>query len=387
MPIPVRYHVRSLFVRRTATSLTVVAIGFTVFILVLVLSLAAGFEASLAESGREDNAVILRDAAMSEGESVLSREQARLVVDRPEIAKDPADGSPLASRELYAGVTMEKEKAGGSIISVRGTSARGLAIRGGVRIAEGRMFRPGTEEVVVGRGLVDRVKGCRLGGVIDFQVRQMPVVGILESDGGVFDSEIWGDVEVMLQAFSREAYSSVVARMADPSGLRALETLLKDDPRLPLKAVSERTYFRRQSGMLGFVLRFVAYFLASIMAVGAIFGSANTLLASLAGRSREIGTLLALGYRPFHIQLGFLLEALLLGVLGSACGLLLSIPVHGAATGTTNWQTFTEQTFSFAVTPGVMLQAVFFAAFVGVLGGILPAFRASRLPPTEALRA
>lgn len=385
--IPFRYHLRSLLVRRTATLLTIVAIGFTVFILVLVLALAAGFEKSLAESGREDNAILMRDAALSEGESVIDREQARLFEDLPGIARNPADGRPFVCRDLYAGINMQKEIGGGTNISVRGTEPSGLALRQGVRIAEGTMFRPGAEEVVVGRGLVERVKGCRLGGVIDFQVRQMKVVGILESQGGVFDSEIWADVEVMMQAFHREAYSSVLARMEDPSRLSELQEKVKADPRLPCKVVTERAYFRQQSGFLGIVLKFMAYFLASIMAVGAIFGSTNTLLASLAGRTREIGTLLALGYRPFHIWFGFLLEALLLGVLGAACGLLLSIPVHGAATGTTNWNTFTEQTFTFAVTPEVMLQAVFFAAFIGVIGGVIPAFRAAYLPPTEALRA
>lgn len=387
MPVPVRYHVRSLFVRRSATALTVVAIAFTVFILVLVLSLAKGFEVSLAESGREDNVIFLREAATSEGESLLARDQARLVVDRPEIARNPADGSPFAARELFAGINLEKNAGGGTNISVRGTSAAGLALRGGVRVAEGRMFRPGTEEVVVGRGLLDRVKGCRLGGVIDFQTRRMPVVGVIDSDGGVFDSEIWGDVEVMLQVFTRESYSTVIARVDSPSGLADLKEVIAADPRLPLKVVSERTYFRQQSGFLGAFLRGMAYFLASIMAVGAVFGSTNTLLASLAGRSREIGTLLAMGYRPFHIQVGFLLEALLLGIGGGLLGVLLSLPIHGMATGTTNWNTFTEQTFAFAVTPDVMFQAVFYAGIVGVVGGLLPAFRASNLPPTEALRA
>jgi ABC-type lipoprotein release transport system permease subunit len=387
MSVPIRYHVRSVFVRRAATGLTVVAIGFTVFILVLVLSLKAGFEESLALSGREDNAVFLRDAAMSEGESVLSRAQASLIASLPGIARDPADGAPLLTADLYAGVTLPRAGGvGGTMISVRGTSPRALAVRPGVRLAEGRMFRPGTEEVVVGRGLVDRVEGCRPGGVIDFQVRRVSVVGVIESDGGVFDSEIWGDAEVMLPAFHRESYSCVVARLEDPAGLTALLALVKDDPRLPLKVVSEAAYFRQQSGILRTLLLVMAYFLASIMAVGAIFGSTNTLLASLAGRTREIGTLLALGYRPFHIRAGFLLEALLLGFLGSICGLLLSIPVHGVATGTTNWNTFTEQTFRFAVTPWVMAQAVFFAAFVGVLGGLVPAFRAASLPPTAALR-
>jgi putative ABC transport system permease protein len=389
MSIPVRYHVRSLFVRRTATALTVVAIGFTVFILVLVLSLAAGFEESLSNSGREDNAIFLRDAAQSEGESVLGRDIASLIEGLPGIAKD-ATGAPMACRDLYAGITLDREGfaegQGGTMVSVRGTSAAGLAIRPGVRVVEGRMFRPGTEEVVVGRGLIDRVRGCRLGGVIDVQIRELPVVGILESDGGVFDSEIWGDVEVMMPTFRRESYSAVIARLEDPSGLPALEAKVKADPRFALKVLSERAYFRQQTGMLTSMLLFVAYFLASIMAVGAIFGSTNTLLASLAGRTREIGTLLVLGYRPAHIRAGFLLEALLLGLLGAGVGLLMSIPVHGIAAGTTNWATFTEATFQFTITPGVAMQAVFFAGFVGVLGGLIPAFRAAALPPTEALR-
>jgi ABC-type lipoprotein release transport system permease subunit len=385
--VPLRYHFRSLFVRRTATLLTVIAIGFTVFILVLVLSLAKGFELSLAEAGREDNVLFLRDAAMSEGVSVLGRDQARLLIGRPEIARDPADGAPMATAEFYAGIHLEKVVGGGTNISIRGTTPKGLAVRTGLKIAEGRMFRPGTEEVVVGRGLVDRVKGCAPGGVIDFQVRRMPVVGILDSDGGVFDSEIWGDVEVMQQVFMRESYSTVIARVDTPGSLTALRALLKDNPNLPLKAPTEREYFRQQTGFLGGFLKGMAYFLACIMAVGSVFGSTNTLLASLAGRSREIGTLLAMGYRPMHVRYGFLLEALLLGVAGGIVGVLFALPINGIATGTTNWNTFTEQTFAFAVTSDVMLQAVIFAGIVGVIGGVLPAFRAASLPPTEALRA
>jgi len=162
---------------------------------------------------------------------------------------------------------------------------------------------------------------------------------------------------------------------------------VKGNPNLPLKVLTERDYFLQQTGFLGDVLKAVAYFLASIMAVGAVFGSTNTLLASLAGRTREIGTLLAMGYRPMAIRVGFLLEALTLGLAGGLLGALMSWPINGLATGTTNWSTFTEQTFAFAVTPGVVIQAVVFAGVVGVVGGVLPAFRAAGLPPTVALRA
>ncbi len=189
--VPFRYHARSLLVRKSSTALTVVAIGFTVFILILVLSLAKGFELSLEDAGRDDNVIFLREAAMSEGVSVVARDQARLVLARTEIARNPADGTPFASPEFYAGIHLEKVQGGGTNISIRGTTATGLALRSGVRIAEGRMFRPGTEEVVVGRGLLDRVKGCAPGGVIDFQVRRMSVVGVLDSKGGVRSGATW----------------------------------------------------------------------------------------------------------------------------------------------------------------------------------------------------
>ncbi len=386
MPVPVRYHLRSLLVRRTATALTIAAVGFTVSILVLVLALARGFEISLAETGRADNAIFLRKGATSEGESVLDLEQTRLLAARPEVAMG-ADGLPLAVPEMYAGVSLEKAQGGTTNVSIRGTSPRVLQIREGVRIAEGVMFRPGTREVVVGRALLERVKGCRLGGAILFADEELPVVGILDSDGGAFDSEIWGDGTQVLDLFDRSAFSAVLVRLRDPGDLPALEERLEKDPQLSAKVDSEKEYFRRQSGFLGGFLKTVAYFLAAIMAVGAVFGATNTLLASLAGRSREIGTLLAMGYRPWHVLAGFMLEAIVLGLAGGVVGILIALPINGVATGTTNWNTFTEQAFAFAVTPDVMLQAVIFAGIIGALGGVLPALRAAGLPPTQALRA
>jgi len=386
MPVPVRYHLRSLFVRRTATALTVLAVGFSVAILVLVLALARGFELSLAETGRPDNVIFLRKGATSEGESGLGRDVARTLLARPEIAS-AGDGSPQGSGEMYAGIALDRAGGGMTNVSIRGTVPAMLAVRDGVRLLEGRMFRAGSEEVVVGKGLVERVKGCRIGGAITFAGRSMPVVGILDGGGGAPDSEIWGDVEVLLQVFQRGGFSAVFARLAEPGSLPALTQALEVDPRLQVKVLAERDYFRQQAGMQSTIFRVMAYFLAAVMAVGAIFGSTNTLLASLAGRTREIGTLLALGYRPFQILLGFLLEAVGIGLMGGVAGVAIAWPINGVATGTTNWKTFTEQAFAFAITPDVVLQAVFFAGIVGVVGGVIPAFRAAFLPPTAALRA
>ncbi len=398
MPVPVRYHLRSLLVRRAATGLTVLAVGFTVAMLVLVLALARGFELSLEDTGREDNIVFLRQGAMSEGVSVLDRGQARLLLARPEIARDEA-GRARAAAELYAGINLErasgrvrnpltgKDEPGSTNVTVRGTSETGLRIRDGVRVLEGEFFRPGTEEVVVGRALLGRVKGCTLGGAVEFAGRRLRVVGVLDSGGGAFDSEIWMDAEVALPIFGRQAFSGVLARLPDAGSVASVARSVAGDPRLPVKGMSEREYFRKQTGFLGTFLRAMAYFLAGIMAVGAVFGATNTLLASLAGRTREIGALLAMGYRPWHVRAGFLLEAILLGLLGGVAGVLLALPIHGVATGTTNWNTWTEQAFRFAITPDVAMQAVVFAAVVGAVGGILPALRAASLPPTEALRA
>jgi putative ABC transport system permease protein len=394
MSVPVQYHLRSLWVRRGSSALTVVSVGLSVAILVLVLSLAQGFEISLTAAGRPDNVLFMRKAATSEGESGFNRETAAILLARPEFAR-AADGSALAMGEMYAGIALDKVEADRTAtslgvrsmtnVSIRGTTAAALQVRDGVRVVEGRMFRPGSEEVAVGRSLIGRVKGCQVGGAVEFAGRSMPVVGVLE--GGAANSEIWGDAETFLQVFKRGGFSTVFGRLQDAGGLPALQAAVEGDPRLQAKVVAESDYLRQQAGKNAEFFQLMAYFLASIMAVGAMFGSTNTLLASLAGRSREIGTLLAMGYRPRHVLLGFLLEALTVGLAGGVVGILLAWPVNGIATGTTNWATFTEQAFAFAITWDVVAQAVFFAGIVGVIGGVVPAARAASLPPTVALRA
>jgi putative ABC transport system permease protein len=392
MPVPVRYHVRSLAVRRTATALTVLAVGFSVATLVLVLALARGFEKTLAETGRADNVIFLRKGATSEGESGIDREAMRILAALPNVAKG-AGGRVLAAGEMYAGINLDKEGGGSTNVSVRGTSEWVLELRDQVRVVEGRMFREGTEEVVVGKSLVARLQGLRGGGRdgelgrLEFAGRSLPIVGVIEAGGSAPESEIWGDALVLLDIFKRESFSTVFARLADPAGYPAVEQAIAGDARLQVRVDTERDYFRKQAGPQGFVFRFMAWFLAGIMAVGAVFGSTNTLLASLAGRSREIGTLLAIGYRPWHVMAGFLIEAGVIGLAGGVVGVAMAWPVNGLATGTTNWATFTEQAFAFAITGDVVLEAILFAGFVGVAGGVVPALRASLLPPTRALRA
>jgi putative ABC transport system permease protein len=383
-----RYNLRSLVVRRGGTALSVLSIGFSVGILVLVLALARGFEMSLSRTGRADNLIVMRQGATSEGESGMSRDVARLLRAYQGVALD-STGEPLAAPECYAALNLAKADGGTANFSLRGVSAASFALRDFAVIREGRRFQPGTHELVVGKSLLGRIKGCRVGGVIELEDTEWPVVGVLDSRGGAYDSEIWCDAEVFLQALNRPIYQTVVLRRDAPppaGGPDPLVAALESDQRLGVKVMTEPDYFASQAGMLGDVLTFVGYFIAGIMATGAAFGAAVTLLASLAERTREIGTLLALGFRPHQVLFGFLVEALLLGLAGGVVGVLLALPVNDVATGTMNWKTFTEQAFAFRITTDVVVAAVSFSTIIGVLAGLVPAWKASRVPPSVALR-
>ena len=386
MPVPVHYHVRSLFRRRLATGLTVVAIACSVAVLVAILALAHGFEVSLQGTGRDDNLIVLRKGATSEGESGITRDRAQIISSFPGVANDN-QGRALAGPELYAAVALDKVDGSFTNIPFRGVTMQGAKVQSTAVLGEGRWFRIGTREIVVGRSLVGRVRGCQLGGAIRFDNKDWPIVGIIDAPHQAWNSELWGDIEVMMQVFDRPGFNSVVLRVAAGTNAEALMQRIADDPRLQAEAKVQTQYYESQTGMLGRALKFLGVFLSVVMAIGSAFGATNTLLASLQGRRREIGTLLSIGYRPLHIYLGFLLEAVLLGCLGGALGVLLALPVHGLGTGTTNWTTFTEQAFSFQISPGIALTALLFGSFVGLFGGTLPAWRASRLRPTEALRA
>jgi ABC-type lipoprotein release transport system permease subunit len=383
-----RYHLASLWVRRVGTSLSVFSIGMAVGILVLVLSLARGFELSLVDTGREDNLLVLRQGAASEGESGITREKWRAISTYEGVAVD-ASGEPLASAEVYAAMNLDKQGGGTANFPLRGVMPASFRVRDSARLVAGREFRPGTNEVVVGKALLGRVQGCRLGGALETGGATWPVVGVIDSGGGAFDSEIWCDVEVFMQVFDRNIYGAVIVRCAAPapaSGRHPTALRLEADPRLDAKVFTERGYYREQAGLLGTALKFVAGFIAGIMAIGAAFGTAVTLLASLAERRREIGTLLALGFRPHHVVAGFLCEATVLGLAGGVVGVLIAWPVNGVATGTMNWQTFTEQAFAFRITGDVIASAITFSTLIGVAAGLLPAMRAARVPPSVALR-
>ena len=249
------------------------------------------------------------------------------------------------------------------------------------------MFTPGTDEVVVGQRIARRFANCAVGEKIRFQQRDFTVVGHFTAGGASFESEIWGDAAVLMPALSRDGFQTVTFRMKDPARFAEIKKRLEADPRLQVQIERERDFYAQQSELLTNLIRFMGVFITGIMAVGAIFGAMNTMYAAVGSRTREIAMLLVLGFRPFEVMLSFMLESVILALIGGLIGCLLALPINGIATSTTNFQSFSELAFAFRVTPAALIAGLLFAVAMGVVGGILPARAASRQPLARALRA
>ncbi|MBL8729828.1 MAG: ABC transporter permease, partial [Planctomycetes bacterium] len=376
--VPIRYNLRSLFVRSSSTLLTICAIGATVAVLAGMLSLQQGFVTLFEERGRDDLAIFLRKGATSEGESGITRDQcAVLTKEVPEVLKDQ-DGRPLASAEMFLAVRLRKFDGGETNVSIRGVEPMTFAIHGDdIRIAKGTRFTPGSDELIVGAGLVGRIADCNVGDVLRINTVSFRIVGTFEGKGG-YQSEIWGDLERLSQALQRPVRSRVIAKVAPGTDLAAIEARYDDDLRLQPKVESERTYLASQTQRLSLTFQILGGFLAVVMGIAAVFTGTNSMLSAIGARTHEIGILKAIGYRPFAIFVAFLGEAVLLGLLGGVVGCLLVLPFQGAETGTMN-QTFSEVTFAFRTTASVMVEAIVFAGVLGLVGGMFPAWRAARM--------
>lgn len=384
--VPLRYNLRSLFVRSSSTLLTICAIGATVAVLAGMLSLQQGFTTLFEERGRTDVAVFLRKGATSEGESGLTHEQCQILTKEvPEVLHNGAD-QPQASAELLLAVRLRKFDGGETNVAIRGVEPMSFEVQGDdIRIRDGgTRFRPGSDELIVGEGLIGRIADCNVGDLLRINTVTFRIVGVFEGKGG-YRSEIWGDLDRLSQALQRPVHSRVIAKVSPETDLAAIEKRFADDLRLQPKVESERQYLASQTGRLSATFSILGLFLAIIMGVGAIFTGTNSMLSAIGARTHEIGILKAVGYRPTAIFVAFLFEAVLLGLLGGIVGCLLVLPFQGAETGTMN-QTFSEVTFAFRTTPFVMAVAIGFAALLGLVGGMFPALRAARMTPTQALR-
>jgi ABC-type lipoprotein release transport system permease subunit len=388
MAVPLAYNIRNIRVRWQVTLLAVSGIALVIAVFAVLMSMSEGFAATLRSTGRADNVMIVQRGSASELTSAVPLEQRNMIVVDDRIARGP-DGRPLAAGEWVVVIAMPKKTDGQPTnVTIRAVPPATFEVRGGIHIVQGRKFQQGLDEVIVGKKLLDRIAGLRLGGTVKYQRKQFNIVGIFESDGGAFESEVWGDFDVFGAIFQRGAGSnSVVARMKNPADIPALDRWIRSQPQMQLQAVGERKYYEDQAGPLQKILGILANFVAFIMGIGAVFGAMNTMYALVSSRTREIGTLRALGFSRRAILFSFVLESVFLALLAGAIGCLLALPMHGFSTGTGQTQSFSEIAFNFRITPGIVLTSMLFALVMGLVGGLLPALRGARLPITSALRA
>ena len=380
------YNLRSMFVRKGTAAMTALGIAMVVAIFVITLALAQGFRATLVSSGLPGNAIVLRQGAASENLSGVPVANVPLVETLPQVARD-AKGQPLVSPELLVIIALPRTSDGQTAnVPLRGVGERAFQVRDTVRFVEGRRFTPGLSEIVVGRLASRRFRGLEVGRQVRFGNNSWTVVGIFTADDASYESEVWGDVTMMMPAFQRRAYQSLTVRLTDPSAFESFAAAVAGDNRLELGAQREQEYYAAQSRLMTTLIRILGTFVTLILSVGAMFGAMNTMYAAVAYRIREIGTLRALGFSRLRIMGAFVAESVALALVGGVIGCLLALPVHGVSTGTTNWTSFSEVAFKFRITPALLAGGLLFAAIMGALGGFLPAVRAARIPIARALR-
>jgi putative ABC transport system permease protein len=385
--IPLIYNVRSVRARWTSTIVAVLGIAGTVGVFVAMLSLAHGFKATLVASGSPDNVLVLRAGSPSEMMGGVTLESVKIIQDGPGIARD-ANG-PLVTQEVVGVMPIPLISTGTDAnVQIRGVSPNVLDIRKFAKIAEGRMFQSGITELIAGKNASKTYSGLTLGNTIDMAGGHWKVVGIFDAGGSSFDSEVWCDSRVLNDILKRPAniFQSVTVHLVSAGAFGALKDSLTSDPRLNVDVLREVDYYAKQSTTMTTLITVLGGLVAIIMAIGAVFGALNTMYSAIAERGREIATMRALGFNASSVVFSFLVEALLISLIGGILGCLVVLPLNGLTTSTMNMQTFSNIAFAFKITPGLLVQGVIFALVMGVIGGLLPAIRAASLPVATALR-
>jgi putative ABC transport system permease protein len=379
-------NVRTIRQRLGSSAVAVVGIAGVVIVFVAVLSIAEGFRTTLADAGSPDNALVLRSGADTEMTSGLGGDDARLIGEAPGVRTGP--GGALASPELFVIVDVPKRSTGTDAnVPVRGVTPQAFSVHERVRILEGRMFEAGRNEVIVGRSAAREFQ-INLGDSPRWGENTWHVVGLFEADGSMSESEIWCDARVLQPAYRRgNSFQSVHVKLESPNAFDKFKDALTTDPRLDVTVVRENEYYAQQAIILQTIIRTIGFGIAVLMGIGAIFGAVNTMYTAVASRSREIATLRALGFGRSPVVISVLIEAVFLSVLGGLVGGALAyLAFDGFQTATMNWQSFSQVAFAFAVTPALLAQGIASAAVMGLVGGLLPAFRSARLPIVTALR-
>lgn len=387
MAIPLAYIARNLWTRRLTTTLTAGGLALVVFVFATVLMLDAGLKKTLVSTGEHDNVVVIRKGAETEVQSAIDRNQASIMEMHPSVAIG-ADGRPLASKEEVVLISLVKISSNKpSNVVIRGVSPTGLGLRPQVKLVAGRMFKAGSSEIIVGSSVAKGFSGTQIGEHLRFAQRDWTVVGTFDAGGSGFDSEIWGDVDQLMQSFRRTSYSSMVVRLAQTNLFDRFKADIDVDPRLADEAKREQAFYSDQSKALSTFINILGFTLSTIFSIAAMIGAMITMYASVANRVAEIGTLRALGFKRINVLAAFLVEAMLLALVGGIAGLGCAALMQFASFSTTNFQTFADLSFRFILTPTIVVKTLAFSVTMGLIGGFLPAMRAARMSIVDALRA
>ena len=390
MKIPLKYTLRNFKTRRLTTGITVTGIALVVFVFTAVLMLAAGIRKTLVATGSAENVLVARKAASGEISSIILNDTYNIMLSLPQVAKG-SDARPIASGDVVVIINLTKIGTDGGIsnVTVRGVSPAAFQLRPQVKIVEGRMFNWGAREVVVGSSISKRFEGVQIGSRIKFGGDAWTVVGRSEAGGTAFDSEIWGDVAQLQDAFSRTgSFSTITFRMTDPGQFESIKKAFEGDNRLQqFEPKTEQEYYEEQSKFMSIFIEVLGIFITVFFSVGAVIGAMITMYAAVANRTVEIGTLRALGFRRRSVLAAFMTESIIISLVGAAVGLFLASFLQLLTVSTLNFGSFSELEFSFTLTPDTITSALIFAVLMGLVGGFLPAVRAARLNIVNALRS
>lgn len=388
MKIPFIYTIKNFRSRKLTTAITIAGIALVVFVFAAVLMMAYGVQKTMQSTGSSENVMIVRKSANGEISSIIDGDTQGIIETLPYLAKS-SDGGLISSREPVVVINLDKGNGGFTNVTVRGVSQNVSTLRPHVEIIDGEMFNPSLRELIVGEAIADRFPEARIGNLIRFSGNDWKVVGVFSSGGSGFDSEIWVDGIQMLDAFNRgNSVSTVTMRLDDPANFEQFKKTFEEDRRLQqFEPKIEQDFFGEQSEALSTFIRILGIFITIIFSAGAIVGAAITMYAAVANRTVEIGTLRALGFRRTSILIAFLVESLIISIIGGAIGIFLASFLQFFSISTLNFQSFTELAFNFALSPAIVIASMIFSVFMGFIGGFLPSVRASRLSIVNALRA
>jgi putative ABC transport system permease protein len=389
MAVPLKYNLRNIFARKMSTGMTAFVIGLVTAVFLCILALIQGVTRTLSVTASTRNVIAMRVGSQAEMQSVITRDQGDQIASMPGPERNAA-GKPYVSPELLTLINVPRADGKTfSNVQIRGMAPIGMEIRPGVKIIDGRMFNPATNEAIVSRKLSKRFASMKVGDTLATGSFRWVIVGLFDADGSAYESEIWTDVTDLQQQTKRNIYSTVFVRLPDADAASRFIETIKGDQRLKLEGKTERKYFDEQM-ITAAPIKALAWIVGIFTAIGAAFGAMNTMYAQVSARTREIGTLRAIGFSRRSILVSFVIESLMLCLIGGLVGVVLTFLVFNLVlthpTGTMNFRTFSEVLFNFRMTPELIAGGLVFALVMGIIGGIAPAWRAARLKITSALR-